>query len=616
MLRSSILAACVLLPGLAVAAAPDAADKPGVICSNGAPGGTVCFVSKRDRKDAHRAFDRGVKLERNQQIKEAYEQFNRATNLVPGDANFLAAREVVRAQLVFEAVKQGDGLLAAHRQKEAAASYRAALELDPDNQYARERMGAAVQEPLAAVAPMLPKPASDAGEIHLQPRNDLAAFHYRGDVRGLYAQLASAYGVTATFDESVPTRPLRFDVDGVDFFTALRLAGQITKTMTTPLDATHFLVLADTSENHKQFDRMSLQTFLLPPHLTVQEGNDMVMIMRNMFDLRFVSSGAVAGTVEVRAPEWQLAGLTQLIEQITTQRPQVMLDVSVFQINHQLMRDIGVHVPNQFNLYNIPAGALAALGGSNIQDTINQLISSGGINQTGTGALAGILAQLGGGQNSIFSTPLATFGGGLTFEGLSLDHLSTALSVNESWSRNLDQVSLRTAQGNEATFHLGTRYPIINATFAPIYNSPQISQVLGNNTYIPPIPSVSYEDIGLNMKAKPSVNGNGDVRMELELQVRALTGDSSNGVPVISNREYKGSLSVPDGEPTVVAGALSSSESHALTGIPGFGQIPGLNRITSDNALQTEQDELLIIITPHVISNHERKTEDIWLSGK
>lgn len=615
MQRSFILAACVLLSGLP-AAASGPADVPGSVCSKDTPGGTACFVSKQDRKDAHRAFEHGLKLEQKQQFKEAFEQFDQATKLMPRDTNFLAAREMVKAQLVFEDVQHGDGLLTAHHDQEAAAAFRSALDLDPDNQYARQRLQAAMRGPVAAVVPFLPKPLSDSGEIHLQPKDALASFHYRGDVRGLYGQLASAYGMSVTFDDSAPARPVRFDVDRVDFFTALRLAGQMTKTMTSALDSAHFMVLADTLENHKQYDRMSLQSFQLPPHVTVQEGNDMVMIMRNMFDLRFVTSGTTAGTVDIRAAQWQLTGLTELIDQMNTDRPQVMLDISVFQINHQLMRNLGVHIPNQFNLYNIPAGALAALGGQNIQDVINQLISSGGINQAGSGALAGILAQLGGGQNSIFSTPLATFGGGLTLEGLSLDTLSAALSVNESWARNLDQVTLRAAQGNEATFHLGTRYPVINATFAPIANSAAISQVLGNQTYIPPIPSVSYEDIGFNLKAKPSVNGNGDVRMDLELQVRALTGDSSNGVPVISNREFKGSLSVPDGVPTVVASALTNSEAHSLTGIPGLGQIPGLNQITSSNALQTEQDELLIIMTPHVIANHGRKTEDIWLSGK
>ena len=76
-----------------------------------------------------------------------------------------------------------------------------------------------------------------------------------------------------------------------------------------------------------------------------------------------------------------------------------------------------MHIPNTFNLYNIPAVALAGLGGQSIQSLINQLISSGGINQAGSTALSGLLAQLRGQQNSIFSQPLATFGGGLTFLG-------------------------------------------------------------------------------------------------------------------------------------------------------------------------------------------------------
>src|SRR5439155_3745749 len=153
-----------------------------------------------------------------------------------------------------------------------------------------------------------------------------------------------------------------------------------------------------------------------------------------------------------------------------------------------------------------------------------------------------------------------TFGGGLTFMGLSLDHLSAALSVNESWVRNLDDVTMRASQGNDATFHLGSRYPILNASYAPIYNSPQISQVLGNQSYIAPFPSVSYEDLGLSIKVKPTIHGNGDVSMQLELQVRSLTGQSNDGVPVISNREYKGSINLRDGEPAVVAGQVSRTE--------------------------------------------------------
>jgi general secretion pathway protein D len=457
----------------------------------------------------------------------------------------------------------------------------------------------------------------DTGEIHIQPKNDKATFHFRGDTRGLYNELATAYGITVQFDDSVQPRQVRFFVDDVDFFTALRLAGQVTKTMWAALDTHQLLIAADSADNHKQFDRMSLRTFILPPHATPQEATDMVTTLRNMFDLRYVNTGQTNDTVEIRAPQPIIEACGKLLAQLSNKRPQVMFDVRVFQISHQFTRDIGIHVPNTFNLYNIPAAALVGLaGGTNIQSLINQLISSGGINQAGSSALSGLLAQLGG-QNSIFSQPLATFGGGLTFMGLSLDHITAALSVNESWARSLSDLQLRASQGTDATFHLGERYPILNASYAPIYNSPQISQVLGNQSYVPPFPSVSYEDLGLNVKmVKPVVHSSGDVSVQIEMQVRSLTGDSANGVPVIANREYKGSINLKDGESAAIAGQISTSDSLSMTGIPGFGVLPGLNTITASNTKQEQDDELMIIITPHVVANIDPHTPEIWVSER
>ena len=307
---------------------------------------------------------------------------------------------------------------------------------------------------------------------------------------------------------------------------------------------------------------------------------------------------------------------TQLLQQLTNDRPQVALDIKIYEIDHNFTRDIGLHIPDTFNMYNIPVAALAALGGQNIQSLINQLISSGGINAAGSSALSGLLAQLQGQQNSIFSQPLATFGGGLTFSGVSLDHLTTALSLNESWNRSLSNATLLAGQGKETTFHVGERYPILNASYAPIYNSPQISQVLGNQSYIAPFPSVSYEDLGLNLKATAVIHGDGDVSVKLELQVRSLTGSSANGVPVISNQEYQGSIRLKDGEPAVIAGEITTNDQYAISGIPGLAALPGLNQALVDNNKVKENDELLITLTPHVLANRSRMTDEIWITEK
>jgi Flp pilus assembly secretin CpaC len=425
--------------------------------------------------------------------------------------------------------------------------------------------------------------------------------------------------VSPEFDDSVQAKTVRFYVDDVDFFTALSLACRVSKTMWTPMAAHQVLIAADNTENHKQFDRMSLATFAVPGATTPQEATEMVTSLRNICDFQKINSGQ-SGTVEIRAPRATLAACTKLLRQLTTDRPQVAIDLEVYQISHNFTREIGMHTPDTFTMYNLPvaavAAAAAALGGQSIQSLANQLISSGGINQAGSSALSGLLAQLQGQGSSIFSQPLATFGGGLTFSGVSLDHITTALSLNESWARSLSRVTLHTAQGKDATFHLGERYPIMNASYAPIYNSSAISAVLGNQSYVPPFPSVSYEDLGLSLKAKPMVHGDGDVSMTLELQVRSLTGTSSNGVPVIANQEYKGSIRLRDGEPAVVAGEITTNDQRSMSGIPGVAALPGFNQAFTDNTRMKENDELLIVITPHVVAKRDLSTDEIWVTEK
>ncbi len=617
MRRAIFILAITCMASASAFAADEPVVTPPISCSNGIIGSISCAPTKKELKEARTAFERGLKLEQHRQLAEAFDQFDKASQLMPQNPQFLTAREMVKGQLVFNHIERGNALLNADSRLQAAAEFRAALNLDPDNSFARERLEDAVRDSLPTIPEALPPQLAGSTEIHIDPRKDRATFHYRGDVRGLFNELGAAYGLTAQFDESVQSRQVRFYVDDVEFFTALRLACQVSKTMWTALDPHQLLIASDSPENHKQFDHFSLRTFILPAHSTPQEATDLVTTMRNMFDLRYVTSGQTADTVEVRAPAPILDACARLLEQLGNRRPQVMLDIQVFQISHQLTRNIGLHIPNTFNLFNIPAAALAGLtGGQNIQDLINQLISSGGINQAGNGALSGLLAQLGGQQNSIFSQPLATFGGGLTFMGLSLDQLSAKLQLNESWARNLESMNLRASQGNDATFHLGTRYPILNATYAPIYNSPQISQVLGNQSYIPPFPSVSYEDLGLNVKAKPTVHADNSVSLQLELQVRSLTGQANNGVPVISNREFKGSINLRDGEPAFVAGEISRTDTLSMSGIPGFGAVPLLNQAMVNNSKEEDMDELMIVMTPHVIANINRETPEIWLTEK
>ena len=44
--------------------------------------------------------------------------------------------------------------------------------------------------------------------------------------------------------------------------------------------------------------------------------------------------------------------------------------------------------------------------------------------------------------------------------------------------------------------------------------------------------------------------------------------------------------------------------------------MPGLNQAMVNNTKQEDNDELMIIITPHVLSNFDRTTPEIWVSEK
>jgi type II secretory pathway component GspD/PulD (secretin) len=358
-----------------------------------------------------------------------------------------------------------------------------------------------------------------------------------------------------------------------------------------------------------------MRSFYIPGSSSPQELNDLMNSLRTLFEFRFVSLNAASSTITLRGPRAALAAATQFLAQLDSSRPEVMLDIKVFEVDHSYARNIGLHIPNQFNLFNIPASALVAVAGQNIQSLINQLIASGGINQAGNQSIAALLAQLQGQQNSIFSQPLATFGGGLTLMGLSLDQLRATLTMNESSVRTLEHVTLRASQAKEATFKLGSRYPILNASFAPIYNSSAIAQVLQNQSFTAAFPSFNYEDIGLTLKAKPQVHGNSDIGLEFELQFRTLGGTSVNGVPIISNREYKGGILVKEGEPAVVAGMITQSDQKSLSGLPAVSHIPGLRVLSSENSKQEEDDELLILITPYVVRSPQRQdASEIWLT--
>ena len=554
----------------------------------------------KDVAQAKRQFKAGVKLKSSGNLNAAFEKFALAAELAPHNVEYLTARELTRQQLVMQALKHGNQAMLDHDEIVAMADFRRALEFDSTNEYALQRLRDSMpldEEPLSQNMRVVER----STPIEMQPAATHHDFHYRGDAKALLTQVAQAYGITAQFDDSVQQQRVRFDIEDVNFATAMEVVTRVTKTFWVPLSAKQILFAADTIENRRNYQRMALRTFYLPDLATDQELTEMTNSLRVLLNLRYIGADKAQSTISVRAEEAVVEAAGQLLESLAGGRPEVLLDMRVYEISSSFLRQLGTTPPAQFNLFNISPALIAGLG-QNSQNLINQLIASGGINQANSTAIQALLASLSSQASSILSTPFATFGGGATLFGLSGGTGTTVtVNLNESDVRSLEHATLRASQNNAAVFKVGERYPIINATFAPIYNSSAISQVIGNQSYIAPFPSFNFEDLGLNLKATPIIHADRDVTLKLELNIRSLGAQTVNGIPSINNREYSGSITLKNGESSVMAGLISSADSRSISGLPFLARVPGITYAASEHTKNNMEDDLLVVITPHIL---------------
>src|SRR3974390_3265806 len=98
--RGSCVSVCLalFLPRCCMAEA-DSVPASAQLCSD-AVGAPRCQGARKDLKAARDAFSRGVKLEHDKKLEEAFEAFQQAGSLVPQNIEYVTARELARQQLV------------------------------------------------------------------------------------------------------------------------------------------------------------------------------------------------------------------------------------------------------------------------------------------------------------------------------------------------------------------------------------------------------------------------------------------------------------------------------------------------------------------------------------
>ena len=214
-----------------------------------------------DAKRAQRAVERGAKEEAQGHIDEALIAYDEAARYAPHDLAIVGRGAALRSRLIRDHVDNAERLALDGKMSAAKEELNTAMRIDPANQIVAERLSEmeSMQDD-----ELPPPPAAIPGMPRVTPRSGKQNFNIHGDTRSAYEQVAAAYGIKAVLDPDVVARSVHFQLEAVDFITAMSVLGSETSTFWRPLDATTIFVAPDTLEKRRLYGLQAEQTFPLP----------------------------------------------------------------------------------------------------------------------------------------------------------------------------------------------------------------------------------------------------------------------------------------------------------------------------------------------------------------
>ena len=224
-----------------------------------------------------------------------------------------------------------------------------------------------------------------------------------------------------------------------------------------------------------------------------------------------------------------------------------------------------------------------------------EFLLKGGIGSRGI--TAGTLAAAGGG--------IGRSGGGLSFTLDSAGETRAALNLFYKDDRVVirSRPRLLVKSGETASIDVGNEIPVITQRSddeRPVDGSTNIVQ------------EVTYRKTGVQLEIKPLVQANGLVDLQISQQLseaRPTAATSLAGSPTILNRQISTSLTLKDGGSLVMGGLISGNRSAGEQGVPVLGRMPVLGRLFRTDSLQEDRTELLVMVTPYVVADHEEGWE-------
>jgi pilus assembly protein CpaC len=274
---------------------------------------------------------------------------------------------------------------------------------------------------------------------------------------------------------------------------------------------------------------------------------------------------------------------------------QVMLKVTVAEVQRSLMKQLGINLGGAINAGSfsttlltenaLPLTAAAGLGTLPIFGQNTKID-----NTTACGSGFGICGYNGGPSTTSFGNSGLT--GGWQGNG---GQINSALRMLErdGLIRTLAEPNLTAVSGEPAKFLAGGEYPV------PVVDT------LGAL-------SVQYKEFGVGLAFTPIVLSEGRISLKIETEVSELTSVgavtlSGISIPALKKRQAKSTVELPSGGTLALAGLISDETSQNIDGFPGAKDIPIIGALFRSRDFIKRETELVVIVTPYLVKPTSRQ---------
>ncbi len=203
--------------------------------------------------------------------------------------------------------------------------------------------------------------------------------------------------------------------------------------------------------------------------------------------------------------------------------------------------------------------------------------------------------------------------GGTMFWSYVNSKFQVALSALEQsgQAKVLSAPSLVVTNNQEAQINVGTQIPITTTSLIGVSSFPTSNGTgTGSSTINSGYGSVQYIDTGVILQVKPRVNPGGLVYLEVSQEVSKPGSTTAVGQnPPINKRTIDTQIAVQSGETVLLGGLISEDDRTSESGVPLLNKVPVLRRLFGSTSKQNERTELIVLITPEVMTNAEEARE-------